>query len=85
MGLIGWIILGAIAGWLASKITGTDAQQGWIMNIVLGIAGALIGGFLWNLIGGDGAISFNIGSLILAIIGAVILSYVATMLTGRRV
>ncbi len=85
MGLIGWIVLGALAGWLASLINKTNREQGWIGNIVLGIAGALVGGFLWNLItDSDNVIDFSIGSLIIAVIGALIVSYVFSMLTGRR-
>ena len=85
MGLIGWIVLGAVAGWLASLINKSNNQQGWIGNIVLGIVGALVGGFLWNLItGSDNAIEFSIGSLIIAVIGALIVSYVWTLVTGKR-
>jgi uncharacterized membrane protein YeaQ/YmgE (transglycosylase-associated protein family) len=85
MGLIAWLILGAVAGWLASKINGTDREQGWIGNIVLGIVGALVGGFIWNrLTDSDGAIDFSIGSLIIAIIGALIVSYLFSMITGRK-
>lgn len=87
MGLIGWLILGAVAGWLASLINKTDREQGWIGNIILGIVGALVGGFLWNLIAGedgDSIIDFSIGSLILAVIGALIVSYVFSMVTGKR-
>lgn len=85
MGIILWLIFGALAGWIASKIVGTDSQQGWIMNIVMGIVGALVGGFLWGLItdGGFDA-GFNIGSLIVAILGAVIVSLGLGALTGRR-
>lgn len=85
MGLIGWLVLGALAGWLASLINRTNREQGWIGNIVLGIVGALVGGFLWNLIADtDGIIDFSIGSLILAVVGALIVSYLYTMLTGKR-
>jgi uncharacterized membrane protein YeaQ/YmgE (transglycosylase-associated protein family) len=87
MGLIGWLILGALAGWLASLINKTNREQGWIGNIVLGIVGALVGGFLWNLIAGDDGdsiIDFSVGSLILAVIGALIVSYLYSMLTGKR-
>ena len=85
MGLIGWIVLGALAGWIASLINKTNREQGWIGNIVLGIVGALVGGFLWNLLTDeDNAIDFSIGSLIIAIIGALIVSYLYSMLTGRR-
>ncbi|MGC4191337.1 MAG: GlsB/YeaQ/YmgE family stress response membrane protein [Thermomicrobiales bacterium] len=85
MGLIGWIVLGAIAGWIASLINKTNQEQGWIGNIVLGIVGALVGGFLWNLItGSDNVIDFSIGSLIIAVIGALIVSWAFSMITRRR-
>jgi len=85
MGLIGWIVLGALAGWIASLINKTNQQQGWIGNIVLGIVGALVGGFLWNLIADeDNAIDFSIGSLIIAVVGALIVSFLFARLTGRR-
>ncbi len=85
MGLIGWVVLGALAGWLASLINKTNREQGWIGNIVLGIVGALVGGFLWNLIADeDSIIDFSIGGVILAVIGALIVSYLYTMLTGKR-
>jgi uncharacterized membrane protein YeaQ/YmgE (transglycosylase-associated protein family) len=85
MGLIGWIVLGALAGWIASLINKTNRDQGWIGNIILGIVGALVGGFLWNLIAdSDNVIDFSIGSLIIAVIGALIVSYLFTMVTGRR-
>lgn len=85
MGLIGWIVLGALAGWIASLINKTNREQGWIGNIILGIVGALVGGFLWNLItDSDNVIDFSIGSLIIAIIGALIVSWIWSMVTGRR-
>jgi uncharacterized membrane protein YeaQ/YmgE (transglycosylase-associated protein family) len=81
MGLITWIIFGALAGWITSKIAGTDAEQGWVMNIVLGIVGAIVGGFVWRLITGDGfKAGFNIGSLLVAILGGLIVSYAAKFL-----
>ena len=84
VGLIGWIVLGALAGWIASLITKTNREQGWLGNIVLGIVGALVGGFIWNLISDDDAIDFSIGSLILAVLGALIVSAAYTRLTGKR-
>jgi uncharacterized membrane protein YeaQ/YmgE (transglycosylase-associated protein family) len=84
MGIITWVIFGAIVGWIASKIAGTDDQQGWILNIVLGIIGAFVGGFLWGLItDGDVDIGFNIGSLLIAILGAVIVSWGYAFLKRR--
>ena len=86
MGIIGWLIFGAIVGWVASKIMGTDAQQGAIMNIIVGIVGALIGGFLWGLITGNSTPTtfFDLGSWITAIIGACVLVFVVGLITGRR-
>ncbi len=81
-----WLILGGIAGWIASMIAGTNAQQGWVMNVVVGIVGALIGGFLVNLLmPGANVGGFNLVSLIVAIVGAVILLSVYKMVAGRRV
>lgn len=73
MNFIAWIILGALAGWIASKIMGTDAEQGWFANIVVGIIGALLGGFVFNLLGGSGVTGFNIWSLLVAVIGSMLL------------
>lgn len=68
-----WIVLGAAAGWVASIIMKTDAQQGWLMNIILGIIGAFIGGFLVDLFGGQGVTGFNLTSFLVALLGAVVL------------
>lgn len=76
MGIIAWIILGALAGWIASKIAGTDAQQGWLANIIVGIIGAFIGGFLVNLLGGEGVTGFNVWSLLVSILGALVLLWI---------
>ena len=50
MGILSWIILGAIAGWLASKVMKTDAQQGIIANILVGVLGAGVGGFVFSIL-----------------------------------
>jgi uncharacterized membrane protein YeaQ/YmgE (transglycosylase-associated protein family) len=73
MELLFWIVLGGLAGWLASIIMKTDRQQGLLMNIVLGVIGAIVGGFIMNLLGAPGVTGFNAYSLIVAVIGAVIL------------
>lgn len=67
-----WIILGGAAGWVASIIMKTDAQQGWLINIVLGIIGAFVGGFLVSIIGGTGVTGFNLTSFLVALLGAVV-------------
>ncbi len=73
MGILLWIILGALAGWIASLIMGTDASQGAFMNIVVGIIGAVIGGYVFQAFGQSGVTGFNIYSILVAIVGAVVL------------
>ena len=73
MGILGWIILGGIAGWLASFITGTNASMGVVANIVVGIIGAVIGGWIFGWFGGTGVEGFNVWSLFVALIGSVVL------------
>ncbi len=71
MDIILWLVLGALAGWIASIITGNN--EGWIANIVVGIIGAFIGGLVLRLFGASGATGFNVPSLLTAVLGAVIL------------
>ena len=73
LNIIGWIILGALAGWIGSKLTGNDKKMGALANIVVGIIGAFIGGFVFTTIGGSGFTGFNLWSLFVAIIGSVVL------------
>ncbi len=73
MSIIGWIILGGLAGWLASKIMGTDPEQGIFMNIVVGIVGALIGGFLMRALGQADITGFNLWSFFVALLGSIVL------------
>jgi uncharacterized membrane protein YeaQ/YmgE (transglycosylase-associated protein family) len=73
MGIIAWIILGALAGWLASLIMDTSHQQGAVANIIIGILGAIIGGFIVSAVGGQGITEFGAYSLIVATFGAVVL------------
>jgi uncharacterized membrane protein YeaQ/YmgE (transglycosylase-associated protein family) len=73
MGIISWLIFGALAGWIASKITGNDASMGAFANILVGIIGAVVGGVIMSLIGGTGVTGFNIVSFLVAVGGAVLL------------
>lgn len=86
MGIIGWLIFGGLVGWIASKLMGTDAQQGILLNIVVGIVGALIGGFLWGVLTNDPEPYqlFDIGSWITAIIGSCVLLGLVGMATRGR-
>ena len=72
MGIILWIIFGALAGWISSIFMGTDARQGALGNIVMGIVGSVMGGFLMSLVGQSGVTGFNLYSLVVAVIGAVV-------------
>lgn len=81
MNIILWIILGALAGWIASLVMKTDAQQGFLADIVLGIIGALVGGFLMNLIGEPGVTGFNIYSVIVSVIGAIVIIFAGRTLS----
>ncbi len=84
MSIIGWIILGLIAGWVASKIVG-GSGQGFFIDLALGILGALVGGFLYSeTFGGPGITGVNIGSIIVAIIGSIIILFIYHAVTGRR-
>jgi uncharacterized membrane protein YeaQ/YmgE (transglycosylase-associated protein family) len=80
MGIILWIIFGAIAGWIASIVMKTDGSQGTMYDIVLGVIGAIVGGFLMNSLGQSGVTGFNLYSLGVAVIGAVIVIYIGRML-----
>ena len=83
-GIITWVVVGGLAGWVASIITKTDASQGLLGNIVAGIVGALVGGFLIGLLGGEGFTGFNVWSFLVALLGAVVVLTVWKAITGRK-
>lgn len=80
MGIIIWIIFGGLVGWIASLIMNTDAQQGIVLNIIVGIVGAVIGGWVMSFIGKVGVTGFNLYSFLVAILGAVVLIAIVKML-----
>lgn len=84
MGLLTWIILGAIAGVIAKWIMPGDDPGGFIVTILLGIAGALIGGFIASAIGLGSVEGLTIGSIIIAILGAILLLFLYRLVTGNR-
>jgi uncharacterized membrane protein YeaQ/YmgE (transglycosylase-associated protein family) len=84
MSILLWIIFGAMVGWVASMIMRTDEQQGAIGNIIVGIIGAFIGGGLSSLLGGPEVSGFNLSSIFIATIGAIVLILIMQMVTGRR-
>lgn len=78
-----WLILGALIGWLASIVMRTDAQQGPLLNIIVGIVGAFLGGFLFNLLGLGGSNinnnDFSLGGLLVSFVGAIVLLGIINM------
>ena len=83
MSIIGWIILGLIAGFIASHIVNRSGE-GFFLDIVLGIVGAIVGGFIFTAVGGHGVTGFNAYSLIVAVIGAIVVLFVYHALFRRR-
>jgi uncharacterized membrane protein YeaQ/YmgE (transglycosylase-associated protein family) len=80
MGLLTWLIVGFLAGWIASIIMKTDSQQGPLMDIIMGVIGAFVGGFVMNLFGQSGVSGFNLYSVLVAVVGACIVIYLGRML-----
>ena len=83
MSILGWIIFGVIAGFIASKIVNKQGQ-GFIVDLVLGVIGAVVGGWLFERFGYQGVGGFNIYSMIVAVIGAIIVLFIYHAVTGRR-
>ena len=82
MSLLGWIFFGLICGFVASRVVNRRGE-GCILNVVLGVVGALVGGFIFNAIGGDGVTGFNLYSMFVAVIGAIVVLLLYHALTGR--
>jgi uncharacterized membrane protein YeaQ/YmgE (transglycosylase-associated protein family) len=83
MSIIAWLILGLIAGFIGSKIVNRSGE-GVLVDIGLGIAGAVVGGFLFSLIGAAPVTGFNIYSLIVAIVGSIVVLWIYYAITGRN-
>lgn len=83
-GFIGAIIIGGLAGWVASMIMKTDGSMGILMNIIVGVVGAIIGNLLLPLLGVSGTTGFSIWSFVVALIGALILLFLVRLFSGRR-
>jgi uncharacterized membrane protein YeaQ/YmgE (transglycosylase-associated protein family) len=83
MSIIGWIVLGLIAGFIASKIV-NKRGEGLILDIVLGIVGAVVGGWLFAFFGAEGVTGFNIYSMFVAVLGAVVVLILYHAVTGQR-
>lgn len=83
MGIISWIIIGGLAGWIGSMITGDNEEMGFFKNVIVGIIGAFIGGFVFNMIGGYGITGFNLWSLLVSVVGAVIFLWIISLFKKR--
>ena len=83
MHIISWIVLGLIAGFIGSKIV-NKRGEGFFLDIVLGVVGALVGGFLFSLFGAAGVTGFNLYSLFVAIVGSIVVLVVYHAVMGRR-
>ena len=84
MGIIAWLVLGLIAGFIASKIV-NHTGSGLVMDIVLGVIGAFVGGFLFNFFGHTGVSGFNLYSAMVATLGAIVVLFLYHAIAGRRV
>ena len=83
MSILAWIVLGLVAGFIASKVV-NKSGSGLLLDVVLGVVGALVGGFLFNQFGQAGVTGLNLYSLLVAVIGAVVVLFVYHAISGRR-
>ncbi len=83
MSILAWLIMGLVAGLIASKIV-NHTGAGVLLDIVLGVVGAFVGGFLFHLVGASGVTGFNIWSLLVSVVGAVVVLAIFHATAGRR-
>jgi uncharacterized membrane protein YeaQ/YmgE (transglycosylase-associated protein family) len=83
MSILVWIVFGGLAGWIASMFAGTNQRQGMFGNIIVGILGAVIGGWIMSSLGYGDISGFNLYSFVVAVLGAVLLLFIWKMVTGR--
>ena len=84
MSILAWIVLGTLAGFIASKLV-SGQGEGFILDLVLGVVGAIVGGFLFNQFGAAGVTGFNLYSMFVALVGAVVVLAAYHLLFTRRV
>jgi uncharacterized membrane protein YeaQ/YmgE (transglycosylase-associated protein family) len=83
MSILGWIIFGLITGFIASKVV-NDRGEGCFLNVALGLVGAMVGGFIFKTLTGFNAFQFNLTSMFVAIIGAIVVLFLYHAVTGQR-
>jgi len=84
MSILAWIVVGIIAGWLARKVIRGEGPAGLPGDLVIGVVGAVVGGWIFNALGHPGATGLNLGSIIVAFVGAVVVLWLIRLATGRR-
>ena len=84
MSILAWIVVGIIAGWLARMVIRGEGPAGILGDLVIGVVGAVVGGWIFNAFGHPGATGVNIGSIIVAFVGAVVVLGLMRLFTGRR-
>jgi uncharacterized membrane protein YeaQ/YmgE (transglycosylase-associated protein family) len=84
MGIISWIIIGGLAGWVASIILKTNEEQGLIGNVIAGVLGGIVGGWIFSALGGDGVSGFSFWSFLVALVGAIVVLLIKGAITGKR-
>jgi uncharacterized membrane protein YeaQ/YmgE (transglycosylase-associated protein family) len=85
MNILIWLVVGGLIGWVASIVMGTDGRQGLILNVVVGIVGAFLGGWLLSGLFNSGSINqgdFSVSSLVLSLLGAIILLFIVKLVRG---
>lgn len=83
MSIIGWVLLGLISGFIASKVVNAKGE-GCLLNVALGLVGSMVGGFIFTSIGGSPVNGFNLYSMFVAIIGAIVVLVIYHAITGQR-
>ena len=84
MGILSWIVVGIIGGWLGRMVVKGEGPGGILGDLIIGVVGAVIGGWIWNWFGHVGATGINIPSIIVAFVGSVVLLLIVRALSGRR-
>ncbi len=85
MGILAWIIVGIIAGWLAKIVVPGEGPGGIVGDFVVGVLGAIIGGWLFSSFGHVGVTGLNLGSILVAFVGGVVLLWILRLVTGKRI
>jgi len=84
MSILAWLIVGIIAGWLAKMVIPGEAPRGVLGDLVTGVVGAIAGGWIFNYFGHPGATGVNVGSIVVAFIGAVVVLWLMRQIVGTR-